>query len=181
MQTNATMPFSVKPHLPLISTRIEFQVNHLPSPPSITLRRDLGRHVKHQIRRKKTPYGRRTPSESEHPSHEEIDPGSPLSSLSGYESSEMVTVGQKKKVPKPPGEAGRRNCGGFNLEKALGWEVERYNDMMVSFLSNFNRGLLTAVKKYVNDLVVRKLDGRKCFSGQKPEAIKDVIREVSYT
>ncbi len=139
------MPFSVKPHLPLISTRIEFQINHLPSPPSITLRQDLGRHVKHQIRRKKTPYGKRTPPESEHSSHEEINPGSPLSSLSGYESSEnedMVTVGKKKAVPKPPGEAGRRHSGGFNLEKALGWEAKRYNDLMVSFLSNLNRGLL---------------------------------------
>jgi hypothetical protein len=123
-----------------------------------------------------------TPPETEHSSHEEISPSSPLSSLSGYESSEnedMVTVGKKKAVPKPPGEAGRRNSGGFNLEKALGWEAERYNDLMVSFLSNLNRGLLTMIKKYVNGLVVSKLDGQKCFSGQKPEAIKDVIQEVS--
>jgi hypothetical protein len=140
-QTNATMPFSVKPHPPLISTRIEFQINHLPPPPSITLRQDLGRHVKHRIRRKNIPYSRRIPEVSEHSSHEEIDSGSPLSSISGCETSEdedmvNVTVGQKKKVPKPPGEAGRRNSGGFNLEKALGWEVERYNDMIVSFQSN---------------------------------------------
>ena len=133
------MPFSVKPHPPLISTRIEFQINHLPPPPSTTLRQDLGRHVKRRIQRKKTPYDRRIPNESEHSSHDE---GSSLSSLSddGLSEDEEVTVARKNKIQKPPGEAGRRNSGGFNLEKVLGWEVERYNDMIVSFLSNLIEG-----------------------------------------
>lgn len=78
----------------------------------------------------------------------------------------MVAVGKKKAVPKPPGEAGRRNSGGFNLEKALGCEAERYNDLMVSFLSNSNRGLLTMIKKYVNGLVVSKLDGQNVSVGK---------------
>ncbi|KAF8878984.1 hypothetical protein CPB84DRAFT_1852221 [Gymnopilus junonius] len=68
----------------------------------------------------------------------------------------------KGKVAKPPGKAGRKNCGGFNLEKALGWDEEKYN-------------MLT---KCVNELATEKLDVKKCFSKQKPEIVQNVIQIV---
>jgi hypothetical protein len=41
---------------------------------------------------------------------------------------------ERNKVPKPPGEVGRWNSGGFNLEKALGWDGEQYNNLIVSWI-----------------------------------------------
>jgi len=138
------MSFSVKSHLPLISTRIEFQINQLPPPPAITLHKDLGMQIKHQIRRKKTPYNRKIREESiSSPIRiDEAESESSLSPLSEDESSEeeSSTVGPNGKVPKPPREAGRRNSGGFNLEKALGWETNHYNAMIMSFTFRSNRG-----------------------------------------
>src|ERR1700678_2169047 len=41
----------IKCHLPLITTRIEFQFNVLPPPPQITPRRDLGAVIRRQAQR----------------------------------------------------------------------------------------------------------------------------------
>lgn len=180
------MSFSVKPHLPLISKRVEFTVNKLPSPPSITLRQDLEKHVKRQIRRAKTPYNRmntkESPNELRDSSPESnLKSPSPLSTDSELEddmSEEEHTSDSKRKILKPPGEAGRSNSGGFNLEKALGWEEEKYNNLTVRPQTNVRIGL-TSGQKYLNDLVGKKLDVQKSFSSQKPEIVKDVIQIVS--
>lgn len=37
------------------------------------------------------------------------------------------------KIPKPPGEAGRKNSGGFNLQEVLGWDDDKYKKFMVSY------------------------------------------------
>lgn len=36
-----------------------------------------------------------------------------------------------KKIPKPSGEAGRPNCGGYNLERKLRWEKEVFEEIKV--------------------------------------------------
>jgi hypothetical protein len=36
------------------------------------------------------------------------------------------------KIPKPPGEAGRKNSGGFNLQEVLGWNDNKYKKFLVS-------------------------------------------------
>ena len=125
------MSYPVKPHLPLITSRIEFQLSHLPTP-AITLRHDLGRCLRdqRQTRHSKTPYHRtriRTPNP---------DTEGEVSDLANSELSELSSIYDDNqptaKIPKPPGEAGRKNCGGFSLEKALGWEQAKYNELMVS-------------------------------------------------
>jgi hypothetical protein len=35
------------------------------------------------------------------------------------------------KIPKPEGKAGRPGCGGYNLEKALNWDAERFKNLKV--------------------------------------------------
>jgi hypothetical protein len=40
------------------------------------------------------------------------------------------------KIAKPPGEAGRKNSGGYNLKEALGWESKRWREFTVSLLTN---------------------------------------------
>jgi len=127
------MTFAVKPHLPLISTRIRFDFQVLQPPPTISLRQDHGKQIKRQIRRSRTPYERKVQARrnTTPPSSPALD--SELSELSNDEDSEGEIASESKgRIPKPPGEAGRSNCGGFNLEKALNWDGNKYDRMIVS-------------------------------------------------
>lgn len=128
------MLYPVKPHLPLITSRVEFRLNHFQLPPAITLRQDLGKRLREhrQTRPLNIPYDRtHRPRIHTHGSPNpdtDTDNQSELSELPSAYDDEQPKV----KIPKPPGEAGRRNCGGFNLEKALGWEEAKYNELVVS-------------------------------------------------
>ena len=172
------MSFTVKPHLPLISTRIRFDFEVLQPPPTISLRQDHGKHIKRRSRRSRTPYeckiqNRRSPTPPV------LD--SELSELSNDEGSEGEAASESKgSIAKPPGEAGRSNCGGFNLEKALNWDGDKYNRMIVSRDSEkCLRSSPTMVQAYVNEQVTTMLKADKCFSNQKPVAICNVIQTAS--
>jgi hypothetical protein len=136
------MSHSVKPHLPLITNRVEFQFTALLLPPTITLRQDFRRITRRQIHRHKTPYGRahsRECTPRRLPDFGMTDPNdsdlSDLSSASDDDNGSTSSTSKVDKIPKPPGEAGRKNSGGFNLEKALGWTSAKYNQLAVSFRS----------------------------------------------
>jgi hypothetical protein len=58
---------------------------------------------------------------------------SPLSELSDSDKSGDENR-DAPKIPKPKGEAGRSNSGGYNLQEALGWEEKRYSEFTVSYL-----------------------------------------------
>lgn len=61
------------------------------------------------------------------------DLGSPLSSLSDDEGPESEKDGEgNSKIPKPPGEAGRPQSGGYNLQDKLGWNDRTYESVVVS-------------------------------------------------
>lgn len=131
------MTFPVKSHLPLITTRIEFQLNELPPPPQITPRRDLGSHLRRQARRSSVPYSRPRHTSKEDPVMNQSTgfhrcSTSPLSDMSDSEGS--GNEDKPNRIPKPKGEAGRSNSGGYNLKKALGWEDERYIEFTVSYI-----------------------------------------------
>jgi len=156
-QTKTTMSFPVKPHLPLITQRIKFHPSPLPSLPSITLRQKFDRQARRLIRRSRTPYARpqtrfdHADSDHEHKSREPADDDSEndssesdLSSLDDSEDGEDGEDGEddedtakaatpKKKIPKPLGEAGRKNCGGYNLETELNWTHIKYENFVVSW------------------------------------------------
>ena len=133
----ANMYSTVKPHLPLITNRVEFQLTSLPPPPTISLRQDFGRRVRSPIYRI-TPYvrslspkfnasmpnimGRYGDSDSDISGTFSLPPDIKLRSTSS----------RGMKIPKPPGEAGRKNSGGFNLEQELGWTQAKYVELMVS-------------------------------------------------
>ena len=158
---------SVRSHLPLYTTRIQFELDVLPPLPDITLRADLTGQVRQnrqaplpditlrtdltqKIRKNRhavrSPYERvarcsperrprLTKSTPLYDSHAVSRGGSPLTSIDGDDVSEGETpppLPKRKQIPKPPGEAGRRNCGGFNLESVLHWEGSKYKRMMVS-------------------------------------------------
>lgn len=121
----------VKCHLPLITTRIEFEFNTPPPHPQITPRRDLGAVIRRQARRA-TPYTR--PNQGDKP----VTPrraDSPLTDIPDSDSddsdNENLTTSSHK-ILKPKGEAGKRNSGGYNLQDAIGWEDEEYAKFTVS-------------------------------------------------
>src|SRR5271154_3336857 len=116
---SASLP--VKCHLPLITTRIQFQFNVLSAPPQITPRRDLGAIIRRQARRT-TPYTRFnredtpiTMRRAESPLTDIVDSDTDIS-----DTEETTKSGHK--ILKPRGEAGRSKSGGYNLQVAMGWE-----------------------------------------------------------
>jgi hypothetical protein len=134
------MTFPVKSHLPLITTRIEFQLKELPPPPQITARRDLGAHLRRQARRNSVPYSRPRCASEETPVRNKstkfnFRSMSPLSELSNAgDSGDEDNSSTPNMIPKPKGEAGRSNSGGYNLKNALGWEEKRYSEFTVSYI-----------------------------------------------
>jgi hypothetical protein len=63
---------------------------------------------------------------------DDVDLGSPLSPLPN-EGDELESEGDvSKKIPKPPGEAGRPQSGGYNLQDKLGWNDRTYESIIVS-------------------------------------------------
>jgi len=83
------------------------------------------------------------------------------------------------KIPKPPGEAGRKNSGGFNLQEVLGWNDNKYKEFMVSHPSLSGNSYSLKKKQWIADETTSKLNLSKPFSKQKPEAIQDLIQQVS--
>jgi hypothetical protein len=134
------MAFPIKSHLPLITTHIEFQFNVLPPPPLVTTRRDLGARIRCQARHKSVPYScpRHFRKETRVRSQSVIFDHESESVLSDSEE-DSEGRGNLNRIPKPNGEAGRANSGGYNLEKALGWEEKRFNAFTVSPTSNHNK------------------------------------------
>lgn len=135
------MSFPLKLHLPLITTRTEFKHNTVPPLPEITIRRDHGAHIRHYARRGLPPYTRPKHNRGMTPvmarSVEfgwDIRERSPLSELSSSEESQNEEENPSApKIPKPNGEVGRANSGGYNLQKAMSWEPQRYDDFIVSY------------------------------------------------
>lgn len=71
------------------------------------------------------------------------DLGSPLSSLSdddGLESEKDEEINNKT-IPKPPGEAGRPQSGGYNLQDKLGWNDSTYEIIVVSMRKMYGKYL----------------------------------------
>jgi hypothetical protein len=126
------MSFPIKSHLPLITTRLEFEFNVLPPPPQITARRDFGTNVRRKARHNFKPYSR--PRARSHSVEVGFQSDSSLSALSSDEESVDGDINQviSMLIPKPKGEAGKANSGGYNLKQALGWTPKRFEEFDVS-------------------------------------------------
>lgn len=116
-------------------------------------------------------------------SYAESRGGSPLTSIDGSDDSEGEApppLPKRRQIPKPPGEAGRRNCGGFNLESALNWEGNKYKRMMVNLL--FTRMTKPAnsslLKNHIDDMIKKRLDTKKSFTRQDQGLLIDLIKQV---
>jgi len=128
--------FPVKCHLPLITSRIKFMFNALPTPPQITPRRDLGAHIRWQNRRDSvSPYSTSihfrgvTPARSQSVVFGRSDTPSSASDVCSDNGK------GSDKIPKPHGKGRRVNGRGYDLQTALGWEYEQFNKFCISLLS----------------------------------------------
>ncbi|KAJ3711852.1 hypothetical protein DFJ43DRAFT_1044308 [Lentinula guzmanii] len=95
--------------------------------------------------------------------------GSSTSSSSKRQSCTPVsTIGSETdsedddKIPKPLGEVGRPNRGGYTLRVVLKWKDERYHE----------------IKSFINNLVDSKLDGTLPLGKQIKEKV-DAVREAA--
>ena len=103
-------------------------------------------------------------------------PFSPSSSFSSSSSSSSDLI------PKPIGEAGRRNSGGYNLEEVLrdhSWDRKRFLKLRVGSSCN---GSFASVdyphQKYTVRRIEKYLDTRVSFKFQDKDALKQVIDAV---
>ena len=151
------MFFPVKHPLPVVTARVDFKFNKFPSPPPITLRQNHEKSL-HAIRRRRTPYMRThhslrrqtTPLDSA--DEEDSTEGTNLSDSRESDDETLLVVA---KIPKPPGEAGRKNSGGFNLQEVLGWNDEKYKKFMVS--SYVRRSIILTHGKISNGSQMKRL------------------------
>jgi len=125
------MFFPVKHPLPVVTARVNFKFNKFPPPPPITLRQNHEKTLR-LIRRSRTPYPRSHRHHRQTTPFDNTDRDSTVeSNLTDSPESELEDE-PVAKIPKPPGEAGRKNSGGFNLQEVLGWTDEKYKNFMVS-------------------------------------------------
>jgi hypothetical protein len=110
----------------------------LPSPPQITPRRDLGAGLRRRVRHDSVPYSRpstckESPVRNRSVGFDLLRSMSPLSDPESSSSDEGKSDAPNR-IPKPAGEAGRSNSGGYNLKNVLGWEEKRYSEFTVSYI-----------------------------------------------
>ena len=88
---------------------------------------------------------------------------SPLSSLSDKDNEDELESEDgevSRKIPKPPGEVGHLQSGGYNLQDKLDWSNRTYDSIIVSWSKD-------------------KLDITKRFCGQDMKTIKQICDAVS--
>ncbi|KAF5328349.1 hypothetical protein D9619_013348 [Psilocybe cf. subviscida] len=172
-----------KAHLPLISTHIKFERKPLPPKPEITHRLNLEERIRRAERvrfaattprsrvggttraRSMTPSGSsslKATRKGKGPAIITLDELTSEPELTETESeSDQVDNSGWQKIPKPAGEAGRSGSGGYSLEKALGWDKDKYTKMIT----------------WVNGKIDSKLDSSKAFTYQDQALVSKLILE----
>ena len=126
---SGVMSFPIKSHLPVITTRVEFEFNKLPPPPQITICHDFGAHIWCRAQHNSKPYNW-TRGQSIRLGFQS---NSLLSDLSETEESIDGDNNQPPLIPKPRGEAEKANSGSYSLKNTLGWTERQYEEFDVSF------------------------------------------------
>jgi hypothetical protein len=80
---------------------------------------------------------------------------SPLSDLDS-DKSDDENCDTPNRIPKPKGEAGRSNSGGYNLMDALGWEEKRYHEFTVSYKCQISKTFLTFTNRPLSMMQLQK-------------------------
>jgi len=176
-------------HLPLITNRIRFSSVAMAPLPIITSRVNL------PLRRVDVPSANRSPEERELTPSEDgkehypenkstrLDDGeSELSELSELESEidcdEPLRPAQK--IPKPSGEPGRPNSGGYSIEDALiSWGKDEFGKVMVSTPHSVSSNeRQTLLQKFTKKLADAKLDQTISYGKQDHTKVNRLCETV---
>lgn len=161
-------------HLPVITSRVEFQPTKASRPPIITPRIDFNQE-----------WG----SDLTHDADEDIDMVSehnydlePADSLIDDEDAvDNNEFPNNKKIPKPAGEPGRPNSGGYNIEHELrGWSPDMVTAVNVScdIIHDQLNLLMFLSQKFIKQTADDTLDVTKSYSKQKPSDITTLCMKV---
>jgi hypothetical protein len=140
-------PGTPPPAVPLLTSQVEFcyEPTHaititaqeeLPPGPATTTRQKLPKA------RFRSPVPHRevgSPGPSSH--HDDLSDLSSLSELDPLSESESLVSSVNSRdglIPKPQGEWGRPSRGGYNLEKALGWNPRQFKKVKVRSVAGLN-------------------------------------------
>jgi hypothetical protein len=123
-------------HLPLITNRIRFSTSAMAPLPAITPRVNLSL-LGNSIPPRNANLAERelTPSEDGEGGSQVDDGESEMSELSelGSDIDNGEALRPAQKIPKPPGEPGRPNSGGYSIEDALvSWGKDEFGKVTVS-------------------------------------------------
>jgi hypothetical protein len=83
-------------------------------------------------------------------------------------------------IPKPVGEPGRPNRGGYNLQSAINLDGTTYRKLKVNLQSLLEK-IADRVKNAVHRLIKQHLDEGKSYSKQDPIKIDVICKEVKST
>jgi len=86
-------------------------------------------------------------------------------------------------IPKPIGEAGRPNRGGYNLQQELDWSLEDFNKFKVLSpeLTHMTHINPTPLQSHAQRLATEHLDVSKAYSFQSNAGLERVVSKVSST
>jgi hypothetical protein len=120
------MDLAICRHLPLITPHVEFTPQHCSDQPKITLRISLNHLVDS------------CSLDDEGDEDLTVDSDTEMTDSAAPEVESKCDAGSDistgLKIPKPSGEVERPQCGGYNLETALGWREKTLEDVTVSLL-----------------------------------------------
>jgi hypothetical protein len=160
--------------LPLITSRIEFLPSKAAGGDSvITPRIDFGEVWGLQTDDTNTALD---------PMHMELDKNLEDEESSVVPDDGEITIGNlnNSKIPKPQGEPGRPNCGGYNIENELhGWAPDLLENVTVSQVAWTYFILLNTFQRFVKSKANEMLDTRQSYKKQKPADITAICVLVS--
>lgn len=183
------MDAQIDRHQPLITARLVFVPKAFPPPPIISARMEFPsinvlqqyersptpevriprKHLSITPRRAPTPTRRPTPINTQKSvafNEVDINLESPLTSVSGDSDDEPESEEDGEastRVPKPQGQPGRPQSGGYKLQDKLGWNDTTYE----------------SIQSLVHKQAKTKLDTAKSFRGQDMKKIKQICDAVS--
>ena len=165
----------IRRHLPLITSQIEFSLCPWPELPAITPRKcflDDSIHSPDDV-------GNNNMDRKAFTSEKASDKASTSDSSSNSGSDEGFGPGPSL-IPKPPGEAGRPQSGGFNLEVSLGWPKPTFQKILVSPVARLDTNWLTPMQRYTHLQASCELDTTKSYSSQGKGKVEKVCIAVSF-
>ena len=176
----SSMDSRLNPHLPIITPRIEFSsLTHSRPPAIITPRIDFAElwitgsdSASHAV----SDFNKRSPSVC----GDDNDTIPMDLDLLEEASDDEVPLNNNRKIPKPLGEPGQPNSGGYSVENELqAWGADKISKVTLSLARAEYALLLTALsQKFIKSKADELLDTTQSYSKQNSSEIAKICRSV---